>query len=123
MKLFKCPKCGKVIEVLTDGNSTVICCNEKMIELKPNTIDAATEKHVPVYSVNDDRVYVKVGEVTHPMDENHYISMIICETKERYTRINLNPGDVPEAVFDYEEGMKIYAYCNLHGLWMVEINK
>ena len=24
-------------------------------------------------------------------------------------------------IFDYEEGMVVYAYCNLHGLWKKEL--
>ena len=33
------------------------CCGEEMKKLVPNSVDAAVEKHVPVYEVKD------VGEV------------------------------------------------------------
>ena len=55
------------------------------------------------------------------MDENHYIMWIAADYGDSVIRFNLNPGEVPEAYFDYMEGMKVYAYCNLHGLWMTEV--
>ena len=53
---------------------------EKMIELVPNTTDAAGEKHVPVVEVNKNVVKVTVGEVIHPMTEAHLINFVVLET-------------------------------------------
>ena len=55
------------------------------------------------------------------MLEEHYIEWVILETNRGYQLVNLKPGDKPEAFFDYEEGMVVYAYCNLHGLWKKEM--
>ena len=49
--------------------------------LKANTSDGAAEKHVPVVSVDGNRVEVSVGSVSHPMLEEHYITGIYIETK------------------------------------------
>ena len=121
MKIFKCKKCGNVIEVLDSKSNNISCCGEECIELKINTEDASKEKHIPYIEVDEDEVMVRVGEVTHPMDDNHYIMWIAAVYSDSTVRINLKPGEEPVAYFDYEEGMKIYAYCNLHGLWKGEI--
>ena len=121
MKLYKCLKCGNVIEVINGNNNDITCCGNTMVQLKENKSDGALEKHVPFVEIEDDEVYVKIGEVTHPMDENHYIMWIGAVYSDSFIKFNLKPGEEPEAYFDYEEGMKIYAYCNLHGLWMKEI--
>ncbi len=121
MKVFKCKKCGNVIELINDNSGSISCCGEDMIELRANTEDAAKEKHVPYTEIKDDMLYVKVGETTHPMDDNHYIMWIAADYGDSVIRFNLNPGEEPEAYFDYLKGMKIYAYCNLHGLWMKEV--
>ena len=121
MKLFKCKKCGNIVELISGDNANITCCETIMTELKENTEDAVLEKHVPYIEVEDDEVYVKIGEVEHPMEENHYIMWIAAQYSDSFIKFDLKPNDVPEAYFDYEEGMKIYAYCNLHGLWMKEV--
>ena len=122
MKIYKCKKCENIVELIEDKKGVLTCCGETMEELIPNTVDAAAEKHVP-YTVieEDDVLYVKVGEVDHPMTEDHYITWVAAVYNDSVLKYNFKPGEVPEAVFDYEEGMVVYAYCNLHGLWKKEL--
>ena len=47
---------------------------------------------------------------------------IAQQVDNNITIVNLKPGDRPEAKFKYIKGSKIYAYCNLHGLWVNELN-
>lgn len=120
MKLFRCKKCGKIIIILEEGSPSTICCGEDMIELTPRSIDGALEKHVPVVNINDNVINVKVGEVEHPMTEEHYIEFIILETNKGYMLKYLKPNEKPEANFilsNNEKYLNTYAYCNLHGLW------
>ncbi len=119
MKLYKCMKCGKIIAVLENGNPSTVCCGEDMVELVSRSIDGALEKHVPVVDIKDNIVKVKVGEVEHPMTEEHYIEFIILETNKGHMIKYLKPNDKPEASFilSEEEYINAYAYCNLHGLW------
>lgn len=121
MKLFKCEKCGNIIELVEGSNTNFTCCGEPMKELTANSVDAATEKHVPSCHIEDEMVIVNIGEVTHPMEENHYIKYVVAEYKDSVVKYKLNPGEEPEVYFDYEPGMKVYAYCNLHGLWVKEL--
>ena len=91
--------------------------NNNFVELVPNTVDAAYEKHVPVYEINGNKMIVRVGEIAHPMIPEHYIMWIAQVNNNKMTMVKLNPGDKPEAEFEYIKGSEIYAYCNLHGLW------
>lgn len=101
----------------------VMCCGKAMEELVPNTVDASAEKHVPVVEVVGNKVEVKIGEVEHPMVEEHYIEWIALETEQGMQLKNLNPGDKPSVIFrlNGEKATAAYAYCNLHGLWTTEI--
>ena len=115
LKIFKCMHCGNIVEKVFDRGVPVICCGEPMKEMKAGETDAATEKHVPVAAVEGSVVRVKVGEVAHPMTEEHHIAYIWL-----VHRVNLDPTGAPEAVFYVPEGEKVeavYEYCNLHGLW------
>ena len=94
-----------------------------MKELVPNTTDAAVEKHVPVVEQEGNTVTVKVGSVTHPMVEAHYIQFIALVTKNGVQYKALTPEDEPKAVFALVEGDEVvnaYEYCNLHGFWAVK---
>lgn len=110
--------------MVEDKGVPVVCCGEKMTELKANTSDGAGEKHVPVVQVEGSKVTVKVGEVTHPMLEEHHIAWIYLETSRGGQIKYLDHTGAPEAVFALAEGeqaVAAYEYCNLHGLWKAEI--
>ncbi|MBQ4293704.1 MAG: desulfoferrodoxin Dfx [Lachnospiraceae bacterium] len=123
VKILKCLKCGNVITYLVEKVCVPVCCGDQMTELKPNTTDGATEKHVPVIRKDGNKVTVEIGSAAHPMLEEHFIQFILLETKKGIQRVDLKPGDEPKAEFalvDGDEVVAAYEYCNLHGLWKAD---
>ena len=119
-KFYICEHCGKMVALVKESGVPVMCCGQKMTEIIPGTTDAAVEKHVPVYTVENNIVHVKVGEVEHPMTREHFIEWVSIQTNQGNQRKALKPGDQPEICFalcDGDEVEAVYAYCNLHGLW------
>lgn len=119
-KFFVCKTCGNIIAMVKNAGVPAMCCGAKMTEIIPGTTEAATEKHIPVYKVEDNKVFVTVGSVEHPMEDAHYIEWISLQTKQGNQRKELHPGEEPKACFaicDGDEVEAVYAYCNLHGLW------
>lgn len=84
-----------------------------------NSVDAATEKHVPVVSFEDGLVVIRIGEQPHPMVPEHYIEWVYVQTSFGGVHCSLNPGDPPETKLRLrpDEVEAVYIYCNLHGLW------
>ncbi|MBR1669151.1 MAG: desulfoferrodoxin FeS4 iron-binding domain-containing protein [Butyrivibrio sp.] len=124
MKFYRCEHCGNIITKLNDSGVPVVCCGEPMKELLPGSSDGAFEKHVPAVTVDGSKVTVVVGEVEHPMMEEHYIQFICLETDKGCMMKSLKPGEKPCAEFvlaDGEKAVAAYEYCNLHGLWVKEI--
>ena len=122
-KFFVCKHCGNMIGLLHDSGVPMMCCGEKMVELVPNTTDAAQEKHVPVATVEGNKVVVNVGSVDHPMLDEHWIQWVYLETDKGGHRKVLNPGEKPNVVFaltEDEKPLAVYEYCNLHGLWVAK---
>ncbi|MBP3577077.1 MAG: desulfoferrodoxin [Lachnospiraceae bacterium] len=120
MKYFVCENCGNIVEYVKESGVPVVCCGQRMTELVPGSGDGAHEKHVPVVTVSGDKVLVEIGEVEHPMVEEHYIQWIAIETTRGYQRVKLSPADKPRAEFCLaggEEFVAAYEYCNIHGLW------
>ncbi|MCU0632611.1 MAG: desulfoferrodoxin [Methanolinea sp.] len=118
LDVFKCGKCGKIVMVVSDGDGQLVCCGTPMVKQVENTVDASTEKHVPVVESRGKEILVKVGSVPHPMDAAHHIQWIeVMSGPSLYVR-GLKPGEKPEAVFPVSsKDVKVRAYCNLHGLW------
>lgn len=122
-EIRRCADCGAMIEVLKDctcsGCCGFSCCGKPMTLLKENTSDGAAEKHVPVIEAKGNGVLVKVGEIAHPMIEEHYIAWIEVTSGSVVMRRQLNPGEPPEAFFEIPYSDKLVAreYCNKHGLW------
>lgn len=123
IRFFKCMHCGNIIGVIHNAGVPMMCCGEKMTELVPGTVDASLEKHVPVVSIDGNIVTVKVGEVEHPMVEEHFIQWVYLQTDRGGQRKCLKPGEKPEVKFALcdETPKAIFEYCNLHGLWKADI--
>ena len=120
MKLYRCETCGNIISHVKKTGVPVMCCGKAMEEMVPNTVDASAEKHVPAVEVSATEVKVVVGEVEHPMQDEHYIEWVSLQTKAGNQRKALKPNEKPEVCFiicDGDEVEAVYAYCNLHGLW------
>ena len=103
LQIYKCEKCGNIVEVLHGGAGELVCCGESM--------KLFVEKMA-------DGFKVKVGGVEHPMEEKHYIEWIEIIADGKAYRQFLNPGQAPEAVFKIDaRQITAREYCNIHGLW------
>lgn len=117
-QIYRCSVCGNIVEVLHVGGGELVCCGKPMVLLSANTTDGATEKHVPVIEMTADSIIVKVGSVSHPMEEAHFIEFIEIVADDKVYRKFLKPGQEPVAVFNLTaKNVTAREYCNLHGLW------
>ena len=123
MNFFVCEHCGNMIGLIHNAGVPMMCCGQKMTQLIPGTVEASVEKHLPVVTVDGDKVKVEVGSVAHPMAEEHSILWVYLQTDKGGQRKNLKVGEAPVAEFSLldEKPVAAYAYCNLHGLWKTEI--
>ena len=116
---YVCSVCGNMVGMIRDGGGKLVCCGKPMEILTANSVDAAVEKHVPVFEKSGDVLSVTVGSAEHPMIAEHHIEWICVQDDcGKVQRKSLKPGDAPKAVFkDVCDSFTVYAYCNLHGLW------
>lgn len=118
LQVYKCELCGNMVEMVHAGAGELVCCGQPMKLMVENTVDAAKEKHVPVIEKVAGGYKVKVGSVSHPMEEKHYIEWVELVVGDKAYRQFLSPGQAPEAFFCVEaEGVTAREFCNLHGLW------
>jgi len=119
---YKCALCGNVVVKVEDHGTPVSCCGQVMQEIVANTVDASAEKHIPEVVYEDGIVDVNVGSVDHPMAAEHHISFIYMATQNGGQRKLLKIEAAPHAKFSMidDQPVAVYAYCNLHGLWVFE---
>ena len=122
-KFYICRRCGNLVGMVHDSGVPMICCGEKMEALVPNTVEASGEKHLPVAVMDGNVLRVHVGSVDHPMLPAHFIEWVYVQTDQGGQRKALKSGDAPEVSFCLgdDKAAAVYAYCNLHGLWMTEL--
>lgn len=121
LQVYKCDKCGNIVEVLHGGAGDLVCCGENMKRIEAGTVDAAKEKHIPVIEKTENGYKVSVGSVPHPMEEKHYIEWIELIADGKAYRQFLKPGQDPVAEFCLEaKAVTAREYCNIHGLWKAE---
>ena len=123
MKFFKCNNNALVIPISHCYTNEGSLADAQ--EISPNTVEASTEKHMPVVQVTGDTVIVNVGSVAHPMTEEHLITTVVLETQRggqyKFLVHDQNPV-IHFKVSSDDKPMAAYAYCNLHGLWKVDID-
>lgn len=118
---YHCRHCGNIVAMIKNAGAPVACCGENMRELIPCTTEASQEKHIPVCRTEGDLVTVTVGAVEHPMSTAHSIEWVCLQTRQGSQYKLLDPSGPPRARFalcDGDQAEAVYAYCNLHGLWM-----
>jgi superoxide reductase len=125
MNIFYCKHCKRIVYTYF-GGGTLTCCGEEMTLLQPKSKDLGNEKHLPVIErIDRDHIRVTVGGVLHPMLPEHFIQWIFLAQEKTFQIRTFEPGVIPSAVFciNPDEAVKVYEFCNLHGLWMTEIQK
>lgn len=123
-KFFYCNECNVIIEEIVGSKTDYTCCGKELKALIPNTVDASKEKHIPTFIQNGNEISISVGSIMHPMEEAHSIEWVYLQTEKGSQRINLSPNDEANASFFLQKGDKAiaaYAYCNLHGLWKIDL--
>ncbi|MEE0776058.1 MAG: desulfoferrodoxin family protein [Bacillota bacterium] len=120
MKIYICEKCGEIVMELKKGGKP-FCCGQAMKALNANSTDAATEKHVPVVTKEDGKLHIRVGSVDHPMTEEHSIEWVAAVGDQFTMMHRFQPGEAPDVTVCDRGAKEVYAYCNLHGLWKVEL--
>ena len=120
-KFFICEHCGNIVGMIHSADVPLMCCGQKMTKLEAGVKEASKEKHIPVVSVNNNLVTVTVGEVIHPMTEEHSILWVYLQTDKGGQRKCLNGDATVTFALTDEKPVAAYAYCNLHGLWKKDI--
>ena len=122
-KFYICRTCGNLVGMINASGVPMMCCGKPMEALEPNTVEASGEKHLPAVTVEDGAVHVVIGSIEHPMVDEHFIDWVYLLTESGGQRITLKPGQEPKVTFllGKEKPLAVFAYCNLHGLWMTEL--
>lgn len=125
MNIFYCKHCKRIVYTYY-GGGTLTCCGEEMTLLQPKTTDVGNEKHLPVVEkLSNNQIKVTIGSVLHPMTPEHFIQWIFVAQNNSFQIHTFKPEEQPVATFYVhpEETIKVYEFCNLHGLWLTEIEK
>jgi len=111
-KFYVCPVCGNVIRTI--GEAVVSCCG---ITLPPAEPEEASSDHRIQAEIAEDEYYVTVD---HPMNKGHYISFLAAVSDQGIQFVKLYPEGNAEARFKINRVVKLYAYCNRHGLFQIK---
>ncbi len=120
-RLYKCPVCDTVVEVLEECGLELVCCGPSMTPLteRPQESDVA---HGVAIEWTGDGVAVRVGAGEHPMEGEHFISWIDLTAGNACYRQFLQPGAPAEASFPavMKQPVTVRVYCSAHGLYRAE---
>ena len=110
---YVCPVCGNGILAL--GHAVVSCCG---ITLPPVSLEDEDEEHAISVSYDDGEL---LAALSHPMEKDHYITCLLAVSDNGCQFIKLYPEGEAMARFRPERVKWIYAYCNRHGMFRVNV--
>lgn len=125
MDFYRCNVCNNLITNIEASGLVPDCCGQQMTHVIPNKSDAASKEHVPIFirSPHDAgtvNVAIQIGNTLHPMSDWHHIKWVIIETDIGFQIKYFDALQDPIMTFCIDKSetiMRIYLYCNLHGLW------
>ena len=112
-RFYVCPVCGNVIRTI--GEAMISCCG---LTLPPQEPEPADPEHGIRVEPVEDEYYVTVG---HPMTREHHISFLAAVSDHGMQFVKLYPEGDAEARFKRNHVMRLYAYCNHHGLFEAKV--
>ena len=110
---YVCPVCGNLIQ--STGEATISCCGITLPVLQAEECD---EAHGIKIELIEDEYYVSSN---HPMTKEYYISFLAAVSDNGVQIVKLYPEGNAEARFRIDGVRKVYAYCNRHGLFVLDV--
>ena len=114
---YTCPICGNVI--FSMGNALISCCGIQLpaLEVENQPENEIAEEHKIMVEPVEDELFVTLN---HPMQKDHFISWIAVVRLTSVEIIKLYPEQNAECRIKFGRGVKIFAYCNRHGLFEIK---
>ena len=112
-KFYVCPVCGNAIQAT--GEAVITCCG---ITLPPLEAEIPDPDHTISLEVVEDEYYVTVD---HPMTKTHYISFLAAVSDQTVQFTKLYPEGDAATRFKINRVERIYAYCNHHGMFVLDL--
>ena len=112
-KFYVCPVCGNTIQAT--GEAVITCCG---ITLPPLEAEIPDPDHIISLEVVEDEYYVTVD---HPMTKTHYISFLAAVSDQNVQFTKLYPEGDAATRFKINRVERIYAYCNRHGMFVLDL--
>ncbi len=112
-KFYVCPICGNVIHAMGEG--VFSCCGIRLPVLEAEAPD--TEHEIFVENI-DGELFVYLN---HLMEKRHFISFIAYVSDSGIQMKKLYPEQSSELRFCRMGHGKIFAFCNRHGLFCLNI--
>lgn len=114
-KMYVCPICANAI--FSVGDAVVSCCGITLPSLQSEYAQD-DEKHKINIEKTEDEYFVSLN---HPMEKSHYISFLLAIGDDKMELKKLYPEQNAQARFKISNTNRIFAYCNIHGLFEVKV--
>lgn len=118
LQIYKCERCGNIVEVIRNGTGTLVCCGIPM-KLLTKKEKSGPEAHSTNVEVIKKGVIITIGDESIIKNE-HVLEWIELIAGNRSYRKFINHPVPVKTVFGVaEKQYKIRAFCSKEGLWEI----
>ncbi len=123
----KCPVCGAPRTSFQEKLDAIKIAQDELNLSEKHTPVIVVEKKCGLIPEGCQDIHAKIGKVTHPMTQEHYIVFIDFYLDNDFlARVHLTPEKLNPAAalhLKVESGkLSVIGHCSLHGCWIEETN-
>lgn len=125
----KCPNCMVDKTHFAEQDNAIM-------EPGAQEMEETDKKHIPAVTIKKEcgmipegcmDALIRIGEVLHPMTEDHSIQFIDAYVDKKWiTRLHLSPAINPAVVLHLKPEttgkLQVVELCNKHGAWLTEVD-
>ena len=120
LQIYKCERCGNIVEVIRSGTGTLVCCGIPMKLITEDKEKKTSEAHQTAIDVTNKGVTITIGDESVRKSE-HIIEWIeLIAGNRSYRRFIKKPLPVKTVFGVVENKYKIRGFCSKEGLWEIE---
>ncbi len=119
LQIYKCERCGNIVEVIRSGTGTLVCCGipMKLLTGKETTTPTA---HLTSVEFSNRGTIITIGEESVRKNEHILEWIKLIAGNRAYRKFLKSSLPIRTSFGINEKSYKIRAFCSKEGLWEIE---
>lgn len=123
LEIYKCAVCSNVVEIVSEGVGTLVCCGENMSQPIEHEAPKENAHYAHLETIDETTKKITFNHVATVEHHIEFIEIISNDNKfikRKFLEQTPDGWEKPEIIFkcNCKDGFRIRLYCNIDGVWV-----